>query len=164
MRELILFVIVILLFSSCTGSMGPAGPQGPKGDPAPTPISLEGYYYLTNDSFLELVNSYDNDVYIVGAQRLVTVNFDAGLALHPKLPTGPYEINSNCFTGIYKPNYSSTTNDVEVDGLPSTNIDGKYDTIFTICLDVNNKLSINIKVFDNSQPFEILVNRTLLEE
>jgi hypothetical protein len=78
------FLPLLLLLSACgpTGQSGPTGPAGPQGDPAPTPISLEGYYVLPNGGYADVYQDAQGLV-TIRALRLVMANADSSFGLIP---------------------------------------------------------------------------------
>ena len=142
------------------GKVGLDGKDGTDGKDFTPAISLEGYYVFPNGGVLELIEDADGRIIIYGTQRLYTVNFDSGLALHPNLPSGPHILKGGILRGEYSPTYSSTTNDVEVDGQQSTNISGKRKTVYKIWLTKSGKLKVQLMVYSSSG-LQLEVNRTI---
>ena len=125
-------------------------------------ISLQGYYYLPNGGYIELLEMDDGRILIYGTQRIYTTNFDDGLALHPIISAGPHYVRGGRINYEYNANYNSTTNDVERDETTS-NISGSRKTICQLYLTDEDRLVINIKVFSSSGLL-VDVNRTITSE
>lgn len=111
--------------------------------------TLEGYYSLPNGGFIELVRLENGSYGLFGSQRVLSVNFDGGLALHPNLPAGPHILKNGAISGVYNANYNSTTHDVEIDGTGS-NISGNRLTQYVLDLISGGRLKITLITHDSS--------------
>lgn len=123
---------------------------------------FEGKYELENNGYIELIQNDFDEVFIINNQKLITINFDGGLAFHPIITQGLHLITDNKIKGFYKPLYDQDINDVEVDGQQSTNINGRHDTYFEIYKS-DNLLHIHLVVYSDVTPHEILVDRIIRE-
>ena len=121
--------------------------------------SLEGYYVLPNGGFIELVQLSNGTYVIYGTQRVLSVNKDSGLALHPNLPTTPAFLVGGALNGVYNANYSNVTNDVEND-VTEVDITGSRLTNYTLYRTSNGTLKIILNVY-SSNGLSIEASRTI---
>jgi len=154
------------LYDGEDGSQGPKGDQGEEGpsgaDFVPSAPDFDAFWALPNGGYLELLLTDDNRVVLYGTQRIYSVNFDGGLALHPTISAGPHYIRNGMINGEYNANYSSTTNDLERDGSTS-NISGVRKTVYNLRVQEDGRLRINLITYSTSGLI-IEVNRTILSE
>lgn len=148
------------------GATGAKGSDGSNGkDLTPAKELSERFHNtwdLPNGGNIELIGMPDGRVYPYGGQYIRTINFDKGGALHPNLTATPQMISNNRIKHEYNMNYSSTTNDVEVDDSTS-NITGSRRTITIFSLTDDDKLKIRIQIFDSAN-LNVVVDRTLTSE
>jgi len=142
------------------GSQGEQGPPGEDGQDYHPDPGFEGYWDLPNGGYLELFVTKDNRAYIYGTQRIYSVNFDDGLALHPNISAGPHFIRDSIVNGEYYTTYSSTTHDLERDGTTS-NITGSRKTVYTLKIQSDGKLRINLITY-SSDGLTIDANRIII--
>lgn len=150
------------------GVDGTNGTNGEDGEDFTPELETEwtGFYTLPNGGYLELLQLDDGRVQIYGTQRVYSVNFDAELALHPNLQSGPHQLKaSGSIFGEYTASYSSANNDLEVDG-STTNISGSRKTVYHLYFaDVSgeDKLHIHYIVYD-SNGLLVEADRTVVAE
>jgi len=141
----------IVIENGKDGINGENGTNGKDGFDATIPEvpEFKGYWVLPNGGYLELLTTSDNRVYIYGTQRIYSVNYDGGLALHPNISAGPHYIRSGKVVGEYNANYSSSTNDVERDGSTS-NITGIRRTVYIIEVLSDGRLQLTLTVYSTT--------------
>jgi len=146
------------------GSPGLPGERGKKGEDyySPRQTNFAGYYIFPNGGYIELLQTEDERVIIYSTQRIYSVNYDMNLALHPNLPGGPHFIRNKVVSGEYNTNYNSDTNDLERDGTTS-NITDNRKTKYTISIQEDKKLRINLIVYDDDG-LVIEANRTIISK
>lgn len=82
MKKLIMLVSLIILSGCGQGSQGPQGVPGPQGSPAPAPETLEGYYTLSDGSYIDIYEDAQG-TYTVRATRLTYLNADGSTGTLP---------------------------------------------------------------------------------
>ncbi|RLG45049.1 MAG: hypothetical protein DRN81_02980 [Thermoproteota archaeon] len=138
------------------GNVGEQGSQGVQGiagtdgkDFTPVlPVDFEGYWVLPNGGYIELIENADQRVLIYGSQRILSTNYDGGLAIHPPITAGPHFVRSTVISGIYNYTYSSSTHDLERDG-ETGNITGTRLTKYTLSI-VDGKLVIELIIYSSN--------------
>lgn len=119
---------------------------------------FSGFYNLPNGGFIEILKLSSGAYVLYGTQRVLSVNKDLGLALHPNLPTNPMFPSGNVLSGSYSTTYSGTTNDVEND-VTEVDVTGSRLTSYTISKQ-SGKLVIKLVVY-NSAGLAVESNRTV---
>lgn len=119
---------------------------------------FSGYYTLPNGGYLEILKLSNGAYVVYGTQRVLSVNKDLGLALHPNLPTTPIYPSGDVLNGSYSTTYSNTTNDVEND-VTEVDITGSRLTTYTLSKK-DGKLVIKLVVY-NSNGLAVEANRTV---
>lgn len=147
----LLMMLSILLFTACGVDLrGPTGRPGTDGDNGtngtngvdgkdytpPVVISLEGYHYLKNDGYIELLKDDQGRIIINGTQKLFSPNADGSLSLLPALGTGPYTVHYSKIRIDTTLTYTAAAN--------NTGMTGARRTVVTFSLTSRNKLVINV--------------------
>lgn len=160
-----LFIVSMLFFIGCGKGKDPE-PVPPPPPPDEVPVyTLEGFYFLPEDGYIELVELYDGRVMIYGTQRVYSRNTGGttDLAFHPTMSGGPHILRNNAIIGSYNVTYVEATHNIRKDG-SNSHIDELQLTSYKLYLNGEGRLVIELVIYEDTHPFEIDVQRTIISE
>ena len=124
-------------------------------------VDYSGFYYLENNSFIEIVKLSDGAYQAVNDNRLLTVNTNSSSALHPKLPTTPTYLKGGVLLFAYTASYNAANNNVQQDGTTTQLSGSRYTEV--IVSKVNGSLVVDVAVY-SATGNAVEVQRTLKAE